>query len=345
MGTRTHQTALFVVFESELQMVADSPAAYDGQKEIEFLKAVPASWDETRVLNGVPAKYITIARRRGNEWFMGSITDWDARELDVPLSFLASGAYDAEIYSDGPKAATQPTDSVAEKRRVNAQTILKLRLAPAGGSAIRLRPGSLIREDMRRGRPRCRFAASPSRGERKMKASILFPLVLVCVSLPAVADVTVASPDGKVQFVLSSNAQGHLQYKVTFNAKNIFDPSALGIVVDRVDLADGAQIGASEAYRVNETYPWYGVHSTAVNNCNGAKVAVKAKTGAPYTLEIRAYNDGIAFRHLVPGQGARTPDEATVFRVPMNSVIAAQNYVSGYEGSYPWRTTTNRSRA
>ena len=59
---------------------------------------------------------------------MGSITDGDARELDVPLSFLASGAYDAEIYSDGPKAATQPTDSVAEKRRVNAQTILKLRL-------------------------------------------------------------------------------------------------------------------------------------------------------------------------------------------------------------------------
>ena len=65
MGTRAHQTALFVVFESELQMVADSPDAYDGQKELEFLKAVPASWDETRVLNGVPPKYITIARRRG----------------------------------------------------------------------------------------------------------------------------------------------------------------------------------------------------------------------------------------------------------------------------------------
>ena len=91
MSTRAHQTALFVVFESELQMVADSPDAYDGQKELEFLKAVPASWDETRVLNGVPPKYITIARRSGNEWFVGSITDWDARELDVPLSFLGSG--------------------------------------------------------------------------------------------------------------------------------------------------------------------------------------------------------------------------------------------------------------
>src|ERR1039458_4585161 len=121
-------------------MVSDSPDAYDGQKELEFLKAVPASWDETRVLNGVPPKYITIARRRGNEWFVGSITNEDARELDVPLSFLGSGACDAEIYSDGPKAATEPTDSVVEKRRVVAQTVLKLKLAAAGGSAIRLVP-------------------------------------------------------------------------------------------------------------------------------------------------------------------------------------------------------------
>jgi alpha-glucosidase len=101
---------------------------------------VPASWDETRVLNGVPPKYITVARRKGNEWFVGSITDWDARELDVPLNFLGSGDYDAEIYSDGPNAATEPKDSVVEKHRVNAQTVLKLKLATGGGSAIRLVP-------------------------------------------------------------------------------------------------------------------------------------------------------------------------------------------------------------
>jgi alpha-glucosidase len=140
MGTRAHQTALYVVFESELQMVSDSPDAYDGQKETEFLKAVPASWDETRVLNGVPPKYITIARRRGAEWFVGSITDWDARALDVPLTFLGSGACDAEIYADGPNAAAQPKDSVVEKRRVNAQTVLKLKLAPGGGAAMRFVP-------------------------------------------------------------------------------------------------------------------------------------------------------------------------------------------------------------
>jgi alpha-glucosidase len=173
-----------------------------------------------------------------------------------------------------------------------------------------------------------------------MKTRIL--LGLFCLSLPATADVTVASPDGRVRFLLTPGAQGHLEYTVTFNAKTIIERSPLGIVVDRVDLADGAQIGAADTYKVNETYPWYGAHSTAVNNCNGAKVAVThPKSGTAYTLEIRAYNDGIAFRHLVPGAGTRTPDEATVFRVPAGSAIAPQNYVSGYEGLYPWRTTTN----
>jgi len=140
MHTRAHATALFVVFESGIQMVADSPDAYEGQKELAFLKAVPAAWDETRVLNGVPSKYITIARRRGREWFVGSITDWDARSLDVPLGFLGSGAYDAEIYADGPNAARQPKESTFDKRRVDARTVLQLKLAPGGGSAIRFVP-------------------------------------------------------------------------------------------------------------------------------------------------------------------------------------------------------------
>ena len=140
MGTRAHQIALYVVFESELQMVADSPDAYDGQKETAFLQAVPASWDETRVLNGLPPEYITIARRRGAEWFVGSITNWDARELDVPLSFLGTGTYDAEIYADGPNATAQPKDSTFDKRQVTAQTVLHLKLASGGGCAIRLVP-------------------------------------------------------------------------------------------------------------------------------------------------------------------------------------------------------------
>ncbi|MFL6353773.1 MAG: glycoside hydrolase family 97 catalytic domain-containing protein [Bryobacteraceae bacterium] len=140
MGTRVHQIALFVVFESPFQMVADHPAAYEGQKELAFLKGVPTTWDETRVLNGRPARYITIARRKGREWYVGSLTNWDPRELEIPLRFLGSGRYSADIYSDGPNAATQPKESVLDTRTVDASTTLKLKLAPGGGAAIRIVP-------------------------------------------------------------------------------------------------------------------------------------------------------------------------------------------------------------
>lgn len=136
-GTRVHQTALFVVYESEFQIVSDFPANYDGQKELAFIKAVPSSWDETRVLNGVPAKYITIARRKGNEWFIGCITE-DSLKIDLSLNFLENGSYNAEIYSDGPNADKQPKNSVVKFRRVNKNTILKLKLAEGGGWAARI---------------------------------------------------------------------------------------------------------------------------------------------------------------------------------------------------------------
>jgi len=140
MGTRAHQTALFVVFESEFQMVADYPGAYEGQKETEFLKLVPATWDETRVLNGRPARFITVARRSGQEWYVGSITNWEPREIDLPLGFLGAGSYQAQIYADGPNAATNAKDSVASLQSVTNKSTLKLKLAPGGGASIRLVP-------------------------------------------------------------------------------------------------------------------------------------------------------------------------------------------------------------
>jgi alpha-glucosidase len=140
MHTRAHATALFVVLESALQMVSDSPDAYTDQKETEFLKAVPSTWDETRVLGGSPNSYITIARRRGNEWFLGSITGWDARELETPLTFLGQGNWNAEIYTGGPNAAKEPKETVLEKRVVTGATVLKCELAPAGSFAVRFTP-------------------------------------------------------------------------------------------------------------------------------------------------------------------------------------------------------------
>lgn len=123
-------------------MVADHPAAYEGQKELAFLKAVPSTWDETRVLNGRPARYITIARRRGRDWYVGSITNWDPREVEIPLRFLGAGRYTAEIYSDGTNAATLPKESALDTRTVDAGTTLKLKLAPGGGAAIRIVPAN-----------------------------------------------------------------------------------------------------------------------------------------------------------------------------------------------------------
>ena len=89
--TRAHQLALFVVFESALQMLADHPEAYRGTKEIDFLKEVPAAWDETRGLAGSPGEYVVLARRKGNDWYVGAITNANARDLEIPLEFLPAG--------------------------------------------------------------------------------------------------------------------------------------------------------------------------------------------------------------------------------------------------------------
>jgi len=140
MGTRAHQTALFVVYDSPLQMVSDYPEAYRGQKELPFLSAVPASWNETRVLNGKVGDYITIARRHGREWYIGSIAGSHGAQLDIPLEFLPPGDFIAEIYSDAPDAAESPAHTAAERKKVNRSMTLKAVMVPGGGQAIRVRP-------------------------------------------------------------------------------------------------------------------------------------------------------------------------------------------------------------
>ena len=142
MGTRAHQTALFVVFESPFEMVSDDPEAYKGQKELAFLSAVPTSWDETRVLTGKVGDYITIARRHGKEWYVGSIAGSHGATLDIPLEFLPPGNYIADIYSDAPDADYNPTHTVLEQRKVDRTMTLKAKLVSGGGQAIRIRPAN-----------------------------------------------------------------------------------------------------------------------------------------------------------------------------------------------------------
>ena len=140
MGTRAHQLAMYAIYEAPIQMVSDDPAAYKNQPSFDFIKKVPASWDETRVLNGLPGQYVTIARRHGQEWYLGSMTNWEARSLDLPLSFLGGGNYIAEIYEDAKDANQSPTHVSMLKKNVNSSTHLKAELAPGGGYAVHLVP-------------------------------------------------------------------------------------------------------------------------------------------------------------------------------------------------------------
>jgi alpha-glucosidase len=140
LGTRAHQLALFVVLESPLLMVSDAPEAYAGQRDFEFVKAVPATWDQTRVVSGRVGEFVAIARQSGPGWFLGGITNRDAREIEIPLEFLGAGEYAAEIYSDGPDAGVNPKHTSIEQRRVNGASVLKIRLASGGGVAVRFVP-------------------------------------------------------------------------------------------------------------------------------------------------------------------------------------------------------------
>jgi len=140
LNTRAQELALYVVFESELEMVSDYPEAYAGQKEFDFIKRVPCTWDEVRSIGGMPMQWITLARRSGNDWYVGSLTDWDARDVKVPLNFLGDGKYLAEIYADATDAAEEPTHTVLTKQAVDRTTVLDVHMASGGGNTMWIHP-------------------------------------------------------------------------------------------------------------------------------------------------------------------------------------------------------------
>jgi alpha-glucosidase len=135
-GTRCHQLAMYVVYESPLVMVSDYPEAYKNQPGLEFIEKVPTVWDETKVLAGEPAKFIVIARRSGDKWYLGAMTNWDARDLEIPLSFLEQGDYQARIFADGPNADKIGTSIATSDKSMKPGETLKLHLAPGGGAAV-----------------------------------------------------------------------------------------------------------------------------------------------------------------------------------------------------------------
>jgi alpha-glucosidase len=141
MGTRSHQLAMFVVFESPLQMLADSPSNYMREQEcLSFMVSVPTVWDETRALEASVGEYVAVARRRGETWYVGAMTNWTARELELDLSFLGSGRWSMVGFEDGPNAERMASDYRRIEREFDAGGRLTVKLAPGGGWAARFEP-------------------------------------------------------------------------------------------------------------------------------------------------------------------------------------------------------------
>jgi len=141
MGTRCHQLAMYVVYEAPLQMLSDSPSNYLREPEtMEFLGPVPTVWDETRVLDARIAEYVLVARKNGSDWYVGAMTDWTARDLEVDLSFLPEGRLNMEAYQDGVNADRSASDYEKTTAQVNRTTKVKIHLAPGGGWAARIHP-------------------------------------------------------------------------------------------------------------------------------------------------------------------------------------------------------------
>ena len=145
--TLAKQLALYVVLYSPLQMAADLPENYEGQPAFQWIKDVAVDWDTTRVIDGKIGDYVIVARKQKGspQWFLGAITDEEARTFDVPLTFLDAGkSYTADIYADGPGAnwLTNPTPVRITHRTVTRASRLRIVLAPGGGQAIRIRPAT-----------------------------------------------------------------------------------------------------------------------------------------------------------------------------------------------------------
>lgn len=134
--TRGQALAMYVVYESPLQFVSDSPDAYAGADGFDFVRGAPASWDETRFIAGEVGEWIVLARRKGDQWYVGAMTDGAARTVTVPLAMLGKGRFAAAISEDGDQPATLRHRAM----QVTAADSIDLRLAPGGGGVIRLAP-------------------------------------------------------------------------------------------------------------------------------------------------------------------------------------------------------------
>lgn len=140
-GTRCRQLALYVVLEAPLNMMCDNPVNYEREPECtRLIASVPVVWDQTVPLGGAVAQYVAVARRKGTEWFVGALTNWQPRTININFSYLPRGKYRATLYLDGPNAHQAARDYRIETREVDHLTQMEVHLAPGGGCVLHLTP-------------------------------------------------------------------------------------------------------------------------------------------------------------------------------------------------------------
>ncbi len=140
-GTRVHQMAMYTMYDAPLQMLSDSPTAYMKNQECtDFIAAVPTTFDETIPMESVVGEYCTVAKRKGSDWWIASMTNWTARDLTLSLDFLPKGKqYKMEIFQDGTNADTEATDYKKTVLKVTSDSKVKISMAPGGGWTARIR--------------------------------------------------------------------------------------------------------------------------------------------------------------------------------------------------------------
>jgi alpha-glucosidase len=137
-GTRCRMLAMYVVYENPMPMLCDPPEAYAGQAGFDFLREVPTTWDETRVLDGQVGEYIVVARRQGETWYIGAMTDWTPRTLKLPLNFLSKGSYDVTRWTD-VKNSDDPNLLEKSVCKMRNNSTLQIAMAGGGGATFCIR--------------------------------------------------------------------------------------------------------------------------------------------------------------------------------------------------------------
>jgi len=140
-GTRCHQLAMYIVYEAPFSMLSDNPTNYLREKEsVDFISDAPSTFDQTVALDGKIGEFTAVARRKGQEWWVGALGNWDARTVTIDFSFLRPGSYEVEIIRDGINADRDGTDYKKETVTVTAATKMDIRLMDGGGWVARVRP-------------------------------------------------------------------------------------------------------------------------------------------------------------------------------------------------------------